>query len=107
MKSFYTNVQVYGSRILYRGVEDGRKVKRRIDYYPTLFVPSKTQTEFASVSGDAMAEMKPGNIRDARDFVGEWFARLASQAAITKVGNDHLGGLILWGYPYSTVAFAQ
>jgi DNA polymerase elongation subunit (family B) len=72
MKSFYTNVQVYGSRILYRGVEDGRKVKRRIDYYPTLFVPSKTQTEFTSVSGDAMVEMKPGNIRDTRDFVEQY-----------------------------------
>jgi DNA polymerase elongation subunit (family B) len=69
MKSFYTNVQVYGSRILFRGVEDGRKIKRKIDYFPTLYVPSKTHTEFSSVSGEPMAEMKPGNIRDTRDFV--------------------------------------
>ena len=69
MKSFYTNVQVYGSRILYRGVEDGRKVKRKIDYFPTLYVPAKEHTGFTSVSGDAMAEMKPGNIRETRDFV--------------------------------------
>ena len=72
MKSFYTNVQVYGSRILYRGVEDGRKVKRRIDYFPTLYVPSKEHTGFTSVSGDAMAEMKPGNIRETRDFVEQY-----------------------------------
>ena len=72
MKSFYTNVQVYGSRILYRGVEDGRKVKRKIDYYPTLYVPSKEHTGFSSVSGIAMAEMKPGNIRETRDFVEQY-----------------------------------
>lgn len=72
MKSFYTNVQVYGSRILFRGVEDGRKVKRKIDYYPTLYVPSKERTGFASVSGEPMAEMKPGNIREARDFVEKY-----------------------------------
>jgi len=72
MKSFYTNVQVYGSRILYRGVEDGRKVRRKIDYYPTLYVPSKVHTGFSSVSGEAMAEIKPGNIRDARDFVEQY-----------------------------------
>lgn len=72
MKSFYTNVQVYGSRILYRGVEDGRKVKRKIDYYPTLYVPAKEHTGFSSVSGIPMAEMKPGNIRETRDFVEQY-----------------------------------
>lgn len=72
MKSFYTNVQVYGSRILYRGIENGRKIKRKIDYFPTLYVPSKVHTGFTSVSGDAMAEMKPGNIREARDFVEQY-----------------------------------
>ena len=72
MKSFYTNVQVYGSRILYRGVEDGRKVKRKIDYFPTLYVSSKVHTGFTSVSGEAMAEMKPGNIRETRDFVEQY-----------------------------------
>jgi len=72
MSSFYTNVQVYGSRILYRGVEDGRKVKRKIDYYPTLYVPAKEHTGFSSVSGLSMAEMKPGNIREARDFVEQY-----------------------------------
>jgi len=72
MKSFYTNVQVYGSRILFRGVEDGRKVRRKIDYFPTLYVPSKVHTGFTSVSGEAMAEMQPGNIRETRNFVEKY-----------------------------------
>ena len=72
MNSFYTNVQVYGSRILYRGVENGRKVKHKIDYYPTLYVPSSKPTKFTTVTGEYMSEMKPGNIRDCRDFVKQY-----------------------------------
>lgn len=71
-KDFYTNVQVYGSRILYRGVENGRKVRRKIDYFPTFFVPSKEKTEWTTIHGEYVGEMKPGNIRDARDFIKKY-----------------------------------
>lgn len=69
MTNFYTNVQVYGSRILYRGVENGRKVRRKIDYFPTFFVPAKEPTEWTTVHGKHVSEIKPGNIREARDFL--------------------------------------
>ena len=72
MKSFYTNVQVYGSRILYRGVKNGRKVRERIDYHPTLFVPSNKPTQFTTVMGEHVSEIKPGNIRECRDFVKQY-----------------------------------
>lgn len=72
MKSFYTNVQVYGSRILYRGVDNGRKVKHRIDYNPTLYVSSNKPTQYKTVLGDFVQEIKPGNIRDCRDFVKQY-----------------------------------
>jgi DNA polymerase elongation subunit (family B) len=69
MKDFYTNVQVYGSRILYRGVENGRKVRRKIDYFPTFFVPAKEKTDLTTIHGEYVSEVKPGNIREARDFL--------------------------------------
>ena len=72
MKTFYTNVQVYGSRILYRGVEAGRKIRNRIDYNPTLFVPSQKPTKYRTVTGEYVSEMKPGNIRDCRDFTKQY-----------------------------------
>lgn len=72
MKDFYTNVQVYGSRILYRGVHNGRRVRNKVDYFPTLFVPSNKPTEFTTVTGDYLAEVKPGNIRECRDFVKQY-----------------------------------
>lgn len=68
-QSFYTNVQVYGSRILYRGVENGRKVRRKIDYFPTLFVPSSKPTDHTTIYGEYVAEVKPGNIRETKDFL--------------------------------------
>ena len=72
MKSFYTNVQVYGSRILYRGVKNGRKVRERIDYHPTLFVPSNKPTQFKTVMGEYVSDIKPGTIRECRDFVKQY-----------------------------------
>jgi DNA polymerase elongation subunit (family B) len=72
MKSFYTNVQVHGSKIFYRGVENGKKVRVKTDYSPTLFVPSNKPTEFTTISGDYLATIQPGNIRDCRDFVKQY-----------------------------------
>jgi DNA polymerase elongation subunit (family B) len=69
MSNFYTSVQVYGSRILYRGVENGRKVRRKVDYFPTFFVPAKEPTEWTTIHGNYVSELKPGNIREARDFL--------------------------------------
>ena len=71
-KSFYTNVQVYGSKILYRGVDNGRRVRLRSDYHPTLFVPSPKPTKFTTVTGEHVSEIKPGTIRDCRDFVKQY-----------------------------------
>lgn len=108
MKTFYTNVQVYGSRILYRGVEDGRKVRRKIDYFPTLYVPSKERTEFTSVSGEAMAEMKPGNIRDARDFVEKYkdvqnFKIYGNQKYEYAFISDHFSDDVDWDLSHINV----
>ena len=72
MKSFYTNVVVYGSKILYRGVDNGRKVRLKADYHPTLFVPSSKATNFTTVTGEYVSEINPGTIRDCRDFVKKY-----------------------------------
>jgi len=72
MKNFYTNVLVYGSKILYRGIENDRKISRRVDYHPSLFVSSKEPTEFTTIHGEYVSEIKPGNIKDARDFFNQY-----------------------------------
>ncbi len=69
MTSFYTNVQVYGSRILYRGIHNGRPERKRVDYNPTLFTSSQKPTEYTTIHGEYVAPVSPGNIRDCRDFI--------------------------------------
>ena len=38
---FYTNVQLIGNKFLVRGYDNGKYVKFRDDYNPTLFVPTQ------------------------------------------------------------------
>lgn len=70
--NFYTNVEVWGGKILYRGIEDGRRVQRRVDYFPTLFVPSQKPTKYTSIYGEYFGPVQPGSIRDCRDFVKQY-----------------------------------
>lgn len=68
-KTFYTNVQVYGNNILYRGVKNGQRVSKKVPYNPTLFVKSNEASKFTTIFGENLAEIKPGSIKDCRDFI--------------------------------------
>jgi len=67
--SFYTNVQVHGGKVLYRGVEDGVSVRRKLDYYPTLFTPSAAPTKHTTIHGEYLSKLKPGNLYETKDFL--------------------------------------
>ena len=69
MTNYYTNVASVGNNILFRGIKNGRRVKLKIGYSPTLFLPSKKATQFKSLEGEYLEPMKFENIREARDFV--------------------------------------
>jgi len=36
-KDFYTNVQVFGNKILYRGIKNGERIQDKLDYAPSFF----------------------------------------------------------------------
>ncbi len=72
MNKFYTNVEIWGGRILYRGIENGKRVRHRVDYNPTLFVPSDKPTKYTTIYGEYVGPVKPGNIKDCRDFVRQY-----------------------------------
>ena len=65
---YYTNIQIYGDKILYRGVKDGRRINLEIKYAPTLFLPSKKVTKFTNLQGDYLEPMKFEGMRAAKDF---------------------------------------
>lgn len=109
MTSFYTNVVVYGSKILYRGIENGRKVRQKLDYNPTLYVPSKVPTGFTTISGQYVSEIKPGNIRDCRDFVKQYesvdnFKIYGNQRYEYAFIADNFPNDINWDLSYITIA---
>jgi len=70
---FYTNVCVRGNKILYRGYENNGKRKQfRVDYNPTLFVPSNGRSEWRSLDGVYLDKIKPGSIHDTREFIQDY-----------------------------------
>ena len=72
MANFYTNVQSYGNHILYRGIKNGKRVKERVDYSPSLYVPSKRITPFTTLEGEYLDQKIFGTIREARDFIKQF-----------------------------------
>ena len=65
---FYTNVQLIGNQFLVRGVENGRRYEHRDEFFPTLFVKSKKDSKFRTLSGEPVEEVHPGTVRDCREF---------------------------------------
>ena len=70
--NYYTNVSSVGNNILYRGVKNNRRVKMKIQYSPTLFIPSSKNTGWKSLAGEYLEPKKFETIRDARDFVNRY-----------------------------------
>lgn len=90
MKEFYTDVQVYGSNILYRGYENGQRVQKRVPYKPVLFSKTTEESPYKSLYGDNLKQHTFQSIKDARDFVKEF----------KEVSNQKLFGNNNFQYQY-------
>ena len=66
---FYTSAYPWGDKILVRGYDKGRAYQRKVDFYPTLYVTSKTQSNWRTLDGMYVDEIKPGTIKDTKEFV--------------------------------------
>jgi DNA polymerase elongation subunit (family B) len=65
---FYTNVQLIGNQFLVRGVDNGKRYEHRDEFFPTLFVRSKRESKFKTLSGEEVEPVRPGTVRDCREF---------------------------------------
>ena len=72
MSSFYTNIQLAGDTILYRGYEDGQPVSYRANFSPTLYVLSRKQEDFKTLDGKNVSPVKFQTAREARDFIKQY-----------------------------------
>lgn len=70
MTDFYTNVLTAGNNILIRGVKNGGRFQRKEEFLPTLYVNSNNpNSEWKTLQGVNVEEIKPGTICDTRDFI--------------------------------------
>lgn len=72
MSEFYTSVKVIGNNICYRGIRDGKRVKYKVEYSPSIFVNSKKPTEYKGLYGEYLERIQPGSIRETRDFIKKY-----------------------------------
>jgi DNA polymerase elongation subunit (family B) len=54
---------------MYRGINNGRRVKQKIEYSPTLYFPTNKNTEWRSLQGDVLEPKSFGSIREAKEFI--------------------------------------
>jgi DNA polymerase elongation subunit (family B) len=70
---YYTNVAKWGNTILYRGVENGKRVMRKdTSFEPTLFTKTMNNSPYRSMNGDNLEPRTFSNMREANDFVEEF-----------------------------------
>ena len=70
---FYTSVLPYRGRLLVRGVNhDGSHKKYRVNYKPSLFVPSNKETKYKTLDGRDAGKIEFESISDAKKWIDEY-----------------------------------
>ena len=72
MSVFYTNIQLAGDTILYRGIKHGEPVQFRCNFSPTLYVLSNKEEEYKTLTGKNVAPMEFETARKAREFIQQY-----------------------------------
>ena len=70
--NFYTSVNRYGNSILYRGIEDGERVAKKVKYMPTLFVNATHETGWYNLQNQPVLPKTFDTMRDAKDFIKQY-----------------------------------
>jgi DNA polymerase elongation subunit (family B) len=65
---FYTNVQLIGNQFLVRGVDNGKRFETRDEFFPTLYVKTKKDSKYRTLSGEEVEAINPGTVKDCREF---------------------------------------
>jgi DNA polymerase elongation subunit (family B) len=91
-----------GNQILVRGVENGKRFENRDEFYPTLFVKTKKESKYRTLSGESVEPIKPGTIRDCREF----YKKYESVDGFEIYGNDrYICQYISEKYPDDEIKF--
>lgn len=69
---FYTNVTQRYNKFLVRGVENGKRFSRQVDYQPTLYVSSKKKTNYKTLDGKYVEPLTPGGPSECKEFFNRY-----------------------------------
>jgi DNA polymerase elongation subunit (family B) len=70
--NFYTNVQLIGNQFLVRGVQNGKRFETRDEFFPTLYVKTKKESKYRTLSGETVEPINPGTVKDCREFYSKY-----------------------------------
>jgi DNA polymerase elongation subunit (family B) len=57
-----------GNQFLVRGVENDKRFETRDEFFPTLYVKTKKDSKYRTLSGEAVESINPGTVKDCREF---------------------------------------
>jgi len=69
---FYVSVEKYGNRLLYRGYDEkGKRIKKRIDYKPTLYVEAKTgkTSKYKALDGTVVSPVDFSSMKECSEYI--------------------------------------
>jgi len=94
---FYTNVEVLGDNILFRGVHNGKRIAKKIQYSPKLYTKANKKTEWKTLQGEYLEELPFTSISEARDFVKKY----------DGIENFKIYGFTRYPYAFISEAFPK
>ena len=88
---FYTSVLPYKGKLLVRGVNhDGSRKKFKVNYKPSLFVPSQKETGYKTLDGRDVGKITFESIYETKKWIDEY----------KDVSNFEYFGNSRFQYPY-------
>ena len=89
---FYTNVIQRGNSLLVRGVEDGQRVSKRVNYRPTLFNKVNEYTGYRTLDGQHVLPKELDSIKEAKAWVEQ---RSQIKISCMVIHNIHTATLVM------------
>jgi DNA polymerase elongation subunit (family B) len=72
MSVFYTSVDRTGNFILFRGYKNKKPISKKIEFQPTVFLPTQEFSEWKTIDGIPVAPFKPGTTKKTIEFVDQY-----------------------------------
>lgn len=92
---FYTSVEKKGNKILYRGIENGHRVNKRIDMQPCIYTSTTRESDIKSLSGTPLIKLQYESINKANQIIDD----------MKGISNFQICGQTEWNLQYISEKF--